>query len=156
VEARIAPATGAEDVEIVRTLFHEYAATLEIDLEYQGFAAECASLPDVYAPPGGALLLVWVDASPAGCVGVRPLREGICEMKRLYVRPAYRGRRLGALLAGAAVRAARELGYRELWLDTLPTMLGAHKLYESQGFREIAPYGSAAPGSRFYGVRLVT
>lgn len=146
---------SSEDLAIIRTLFHEYARSLEIDLEYQGFTAEVNGLPGAYGPPFGALLLARHDDGLAGCVALRRLDEDVCEMKRLYVRPQHRGSGLGALLVRSAIDAGRGLGYREMWLDTLPSMLGAHRLYESLGFREIAPYGeSFAPGSRFYGIRL--
>lgn len=152
---RIAPVSGAEEVETARELFLEYAASLPVELEYQGFSSELAELEARYSPPGGALLLAWAGADPTGCVAVRPLHGRTCEMKRLYVRPAHRGSGLGPLLVRAAIRAARELGYEEMWLDTLPTMTDAHRLYEKLGFREIPPYGSAVPGSRFYGLRLL-
>jgi putative acetyltransferase len=152
----IAPVTGAEDLAAVRALFHEYAQSLESHLEYQDFSAEVASLPGAYSPPDGALLLARRGGSAAGCVAVRRLGEQLCEMKRLYVRPPHRGSGAGAQLVRSALESARDLGYHELWLDTLPTMGDAHKLYVRLGFREIAPYGSNfAPGSRFYGFRLV-
>jgi len=152
----IAPVTS-EEIPVARALIVEYGASLEIDLSYQSFEDEIASLPGSYAPPGGQLLLARVEGEPAGCVAVRRLDAEHCEMKRLYVRPAYRGTGVGRLLAEAAIRHARELGYLEMRLDTLATMKGAHALYASLGFQEIAPYTqSYAPGSRFYGLRLVS
>ena len=151
----VAPINGPDELAVIRTLFHEYARSLEIDLEYQGFTAEVSGLPGAYAPPFGALLLARHDDGPAGCVALRRLREEVCEMKRLFVRPQHRGTGLGARLVQSAIETGRALGYAEMWLDTLPSMLGAHRLYESLGFHEIAPYGeSFAPGSRFYGIRL--
>ena len=153
---RIAPVSRAEEVEVVRGLFLEYAASLEIDLGYQGFAFEVAGLPGAYAPPDGSLLLAKADSSPAGCVGIRRLRDEVCEMKRLYVRSSHRGSGIGARLVEIAIETARKLRYQEMWLDTLTSMVDAHRLYRRLGFREIAPYGSVhAPGSRFYGLHLV-
>jgi GNAT superfamily N-acetyltransferase len=152
----VIPATSRENVEIVRGLFMEYASSLGLDLEYQGFSVELQTLPGAYQPPSGGLFLAWVNDSPAGCVAIRLLRAQICEMKRLYVRPAHRRAGLGPLLVQTAIDAARGYGYEEMWLDTLPTMVAAQRLHLRLGFREIPPYGSAAaPGTRFYGVRLV-
>ncbi len=140
-EARIAPA-GPEDLGAVRSLFAAYAASLPVDLAYQGFAAELAGLPGAYAPPAGALLLArGADRTPLGCVALRPMAEaGLAEMKRLFVAPAGRGRGLGRALAEAALAAAEARGYREMRLDSLPTMATAIALYRMLGFREIAPY----------------
>jgi len=126
----------ADDVELVRTLFREYADSLEVDLSFQGFEEELAALPGGY----DALLVAAVDGEPAGCVGVRPLEDGICEMKRLYLRPAARGTGAGRALAQAAIARARELGYGRMRLDTLPSMTQARELYRSLGFVEIEPY----------------
>jgi ribosomal protein S18 acetylase RimI-like enzyme len=142
-------------VEIARSLFREYAQAIGTDLEYQGFAAELRALPAPYVPPHGALLLAEAGCDVAGCAGLRPLQAGIGEMKRLYVRPAYRGSGLGRLLVEAVLEAARVAGYRELRLDTLPSMGAAQALYERLGFREIAPYGkNPLPGTRFYALKL--
>jgi putative acetyltransferase len=152
----LAPASGPGGLSTVRALFLEYAESLGVDLEYQGFAAEVANLPGPYAPPSGMLLLARREGSAVGCVALRRLEETVCEMKRLYVRPVARGAGIGALLVQAVIQGARDLGYREMWLDTLPTMVDAHRLYVRLGFREIPPYGpSFAPGSRFYGLRLM-
>jgi putative acetyltransferase len=153
---RISPVTAAEELATVRALFHEYAQSLAVDLEYQGFSAEVANLPGAYSPPGGALLLARTDTLAAGCVAVRRLGDHLCEMKRLYVRPPNRGSGVGLLLVQSAINTARDLGYHEMWLDTLPTMVDAHRLYLRLGFHEIAPYSeNFVPGSRFYGLRLV-
>ena len=137
---RIRAATGPDEVEIVRGLFVEYATGLGIDLGFQGFPEELATLPGAYAAPDGALLLAWVDGVPAGCVGIRRLAADTCELKRLFVRPAYRGRGLARDLSIAALAEARTRGYSRIRLDTLPTMVEAQALYLALGFREIAPY----------------
>jgi ribosomal protein S18 acetylase RimI-like enzyme len=138
----ILAASTSEDLAAVTRLFREYAASLDVDLGYQDFEGEVAGLPGKYAPPRGALLLARLaDGTPAGCVALRPLdSDGCCEMKRLYVAPG--GRRIGlgrALVEGATAHAAR-MGYRQIWLDTLPSMTEAQALYRSSGFTEMAPY----------------
>jgi putative acetyltransferase len=136
---RILPARD-ETIGVARELFREYAASLGFDLEFQGFSKELATLPGSYAPPLGQLLLAWEREEAAGCVALRPIDPAICEMKRLYVRPAYRGRGLGRRLAERIVREARDAGYGTMRLDTLPAMAGARALYHTLGFRPIPPY----------------
>lgn len=137
--------TDARDLGAVRELFLEYAGTLDFDLCFQSFDAELAGLPGSYAPPGGTLLLARVDGAAAGCIGVRPLDAQRCEMKRLYVRPQYRDRRLGRQLVEQAIVFARGAGYRSMVLDTLPQMAAALKLYRDRGFRPCAPYYDNTP-----------
>ena len=138
----IAPARTASDIDAARALFATYAASLGVDLAYQRFADELASLPGRYTPPAGALLLARDAAGqPLGCVALRAMADdGCCEMKRLYVTPAARGTGLGRALVEAAIAAARRIGYREMRLDSLPSMHAAIALYERRGFRRIAPY----------------
>ena len=136
----IRPATSAEEVETARILFREYADGLGVDLAFQNFDEELATLPGGYAPPDGRLLLAWAGNEAAGCVALRRFAEGIGEMKRLYVRPAWRGTGLGRTLVEAVIAEARAIGYATLRLDTLPEMVAAQRLYRALGFREIAAY----------------
>jgi ribosomal protein S18 acetylase RimI-like enzyme len=127
-----------------RAIFREYALQLGVDLCFQGFEAELASLPGQYAAPAGALLLARVDGQVAGCGGMRPLPEvdypDACEMKRLYVRPAFRGHGLGRLIAQALMDHALQAGYSTMLLDTLDEMEAARGLYQTLGFVEVPPY----------------
>ncbi len=138
------PAETAADLALASTLFREYVASLGVDLAFQNFDAEIASLPGAYAPPAGRLLLAFVGGEPAACGAFRPVANaahaGACEMKRLYVRPAFRRYGLGRLLANALLDAARAAGHQAMLLDTLGSMAAAQKLYASLGFEEIAPY----------------
>jgi ribosomal protein S18 acetylase RimI-like enzyme len=124
----------------VRTLFREYAASLDIDLTFQHFDHELRSLPGEYAPPGGDVLLAWVGSKIAGCVAMRPLTATICEMKRLYVRPPFRAQGVGRKLAQSIIDRATRSGYQAMRLDTLSSMQPANRLYRDLGFKPIAPY----------------
>jgi putative acetyltransferase len=137
---QIRQASSPSDLATARTLFQEYADDLGVDLCFQGFAEELAQLPGSYAPPHGRLLIAWVDDFAAGCVALRQFSESICEMKRLFVRPAFRGRGIGKKLVDAIIREANEIGYTTMCLDTLPTLTAATQLYESVGFVRRAPY----------------
>ena len=138
--AQIITASTPALVAEARRLFEEYAAELNIDLCFQNFEEELATLPGKYAPPKGRLLLARQEDELTGCVGLRPLDEGISEMKRLYVRPAFRGSGIGKLLATEIITQARKIGYRSMRLDTLASMKPAIALYESLGFRQIPAY----------------
>jgi putative acetyltransferase len=137
----IVEVTSQEDVEQVRTLFTEYRAELVVEPCFQSFDHEIASLPGSYAPPGGKLLLAKVVGQPVGCIGLRPFpSDGACEMKRLYVRPPFRGDKVGRQLAERIVEEARELGYRSMRLDSHPdSMAAAIRMYRKLGFREVSP-----------------
>ena len=132
------------DFDAVREIFREYAASLDVDLAFQDFEQELAALPGDYATPRGALLLARVDGQVAGCCALRPLDTAdypnASEMKRLYVRPTYRGLGLGRQLAAAILDAARVSGYDHVLLDTLDDMEAARALYEDLGFEEVPPY----------------
>ena len=136
----VSEAAAAADFAVGRALFEEYAAQLKIDLCFQGFAAELDQLAQIYAPPSGSLLLARRGDRPVGCGAIRRLSGQSCEMKRLYLRPADRGAKLGRVIAEALLARGRALGYTSVRLDTLAEMIPARALYRSLGFREIAPY----------------
>lgn len=138
---KIIPAQAAGDIEAVRELFCAYERLLGVDLCFQNFAEELATLPGRYAPPRGRLLLALDEQQyAAGCVALRPLDDRTCEMKRLFVRPAYRGQGLGRILAMHVVNEASTLGYAVMRLDTLEELESAMRLYASLGFQRCAPY----------------
>ncbi|MBN1795247.1 MAG: GNAT family N-acetyltransferase [Sedimentisphaerales bacterium] len=137
---KIIPVETDEDLEIIRDLFVEYADSLDFDLCFQNFQEELANLPGNYAPPEGCLLLAKYKGQPAGCVALRKLSDDICEGKRLYVRPEFRGLEIGRKLTEAVIAEARKIGYSSMRGDTINTMTTALSLYESLGFKEIQPY----------------
>jgi putative acetyltransferase len=139
--SEIVPATTPEQIEQVRNLFAEYRVQLSVEYCFRAFDAEIAGLPGAYSPPKGMLLLATVIAQPVGCVGLRPFPlEGTCEMKRLYVRPAFRGGKLGKTLVERLLLEAQRLGYSSMRLDSHPpTMQAAVEMYRKLGFREVRP-----------------
>jgi putative acetyltransferase len=148
--------TAREEMGMVRLLFREYADFLGFDLCFQGFEQELAELPGRYAPPSGRLLLATARDELAGCVALKKLGDGVCEMKRLFVRSRHRGIGLGRTLAEQIIREAKRLGYEAIRLDTVPSVMGsAVALYRSLGFRGIpAYYFNPVPGALFMELRL--
>ena len=137
---KILSADTEELIAKARGLFLEYAASLGFDLGFQEFEKEMADFPDEYSSPRGCLLLAFYDDELAGCVALRDLSNGICEMKRLYVRPAFRGLKVGKALAEGIIEAGKDLGYTRMRLDTVPYMKEAISVYRSLGFKEIDSY----------------
>jgi GNAT superfamily N-acetyltransferase len=152
----ISQVESTKDIEAARKLFQEYAAWLEIDLCFQNFDQELAELPGEYAPPNGRLLLAFDSEQLAGCVALRKISEGVCEMKRLFLRPEFRGRGLGRRLVDEIIAEAKEIGCQTMRLDTLPPKMDdAIALYRSLGFREIeAYYNNPVPGAIFMELKL--
>ena len=154
-DLRIVEAATRDEYAVGRELFEEYARAIDVDLCFQNFTAELDRLTVMYAPPAGALLLAKAGNDVAGCVGLRKFRDDICEMKRLYVRPAFRGRHLGRRMAEEIARRAGELGYRTLVLDTLGTMEAAQRLYVSMGFTPATSYYvNPLPNVKYYSLDL--
>ncbi len=152
---RALSANDTTAIDHVRQFFRNYAAWLGVDLCFQNFEAEMASLPGAYAQPDGRLFYAERDGQPAGCVGIRPFSRGLCELKRLYVEPSQRSSGIGRALTMAAIKAAKEIGYRKLLLDTLPTMRVAVKLYRELGFKETpAYYQTPLEGTMFLALDL--
>jgi GNAT superfamily N-acetyltransferase len=154
----IFPASSDTHLAQARTLFEDYAASLGFSLCFQNFDQELKSLPGKYAPPDGRLLLAVADDDLAGCVALRKLEDGVCEMKRLFVRPAYRSHGLGRVLVETIIDEARTLGYTHMRLDTLPGLMDkAIALYRSFGFSEIGPYcENPVESAKFMELELLT
>lgn len=144
-----------DHVAQARALFREYADTRKGDPALEGFPEEITALPGNYAPPDGNIILAYHNGKAAGCVAVRKLDEHICEMKRLYVSPMFRGKGVGRYLVEAILKQARLLGYARMRLDTIPGMQSAQMLYESMGFSEIPAYrNNPNTGTKYYEVEL--
>ncbi len=153
----IVTAVTPDQLAAIRDLFREYARSLGVDLGFQGFEAELAGLPGKYGAPEGALLLALEGQTACGCVALRPLAPGVCEMKRLYVRPGFRGRGLGSALAETILQEGAARGYAVMRLDTLSGLTEAIRLYERLGFRRTgAYYDNPLPGVSYWEIDLNT
>jgi putative acetyltransferase len=152
---RITEARWPDDHAIVEELFREYVASLAEDISFQDVDDELASLPGKYARPGGVVLIARDGNEAAGAIAYRMAEPGVCEMKRLYLRPAFRGRGLGRELANELIEHARSQGYRTMLLDTLASMSSARALYRDLGFAPVAPYyDNPLPGVMYMGLEL--
>ena len=152
---KIFEANTNEFIEKTKELIREYAQSLEFDLGFQDFDKEMENFPGQYALPGGCLYVALDENQPIGCVALRDLGHGICEMKRLYVKPFFRGQKVGKLLAEVVIKAARDMGYDFMRLDTIPSMKHANMLYNALGFEQIAPYRfNPLDGATFFELNL--
>jgi GNAT superfamily N-acetyltransferase len=152
---RLIRAEMPEHWQGARLLFEEYAASLDFELNFQSFDQELEALPGDYGPPHGCLLLAHHEGAVVGCVASRKIDDGVCEMKRLYVRPDHRAQGLGRLLVEGIIAEARRQGYGRMRLDTVPSMEAARALYASFGFRPIEPYRhNPIPGAAFMELAL--
>lgn len=148
-------ASEEKDYSDARVLIEEYVVSLGFDLHFQDFEREMSSFPGAYAPPRGCILLADVCGIRIGCVAVRPFSDGVCEMKRLYVRPSSRGRGVGRALVEAGIEAACAAGFGQMRLDTLSSMAAANALYGALGFREIDAYRhNPMEGARYFELDL--
>jgi putative acetyltransferase len=151
----IVHATSPEHIAQVRALFREYQDSLDVDLGFQNFPDELARLPGAYAPPSGRLLLCTLEKVPQGCVALQAIDRERCEMKRLYVRPGQRGLGLGQRLIACLLAEARAIGYRRIYLDTLPSMTRAAAMYTALGFTDVPAYRhNPVPGTRYMALDL--
>jgi ribosomal protein S18 acetylase RimI-like enzyme len=151
MKIEIVLAETPDEIEQAQKLFREYEEWLGLKLCFQNFDEEVAALPGKYAPPDGRLFLVFVDGKLAGCIALRKLEDGVCEMKRLFVREDFRGRNIGNILIEKVIEKAKSIGYKKMRLDTYPPkMAKAVRLYESHGFREIPPYYYNPYGEALY------
>lgn len=149
------PARLPDELPVIKELFQEYAESLSFDLDFQDFREELETLPGKYGAPKGYILVAEENGETVGCVAVRPLSSEICEMKRLYVKPAHRGRRLGRDLAVAIIEEAKRLGYRAMRLDTDVSMKEASTLYRALGFQPIEAYCyNPLPGAMYFELKL--
>ena len=154
---QIVPVTTAEQLAQVRALFEEYWTSFGFTPCFQNFSSELVSLPGAYVPPGGRLALAMVDLQPAGCVSLKSLDPARGEFKRLYVRPQYRGMKIGRELLAWIVAEAKAVGYRELVCDTMPVMADALAMYERAGFERTEPYSAhPTPGAIFLRLALAS
>lgn len=150
MEINIIQAKTRKQIKDAKALFLEYAQSLDFNLSFQDFYKELASLPGDYSPPKGRLLITMKENRAAGCVALREFEGNICEMKRLYVRPEFRGFRIGKLLAERIIEEAKSIGYKKMYLDTVPSMKEAIQLYKNLRFKEIKPYRfNPQPGAIF-------
>jgi len=140
ISVRLALANSQEQVKLIHEQFLEYAKSLNFDLCFQGFDKELAGLPGEYAPPDGCLILAYCNEKVAGCVGLRKVADGVCEMKRLWVRPGFRGKKIGRRLADDIISIVRKSGYHTMKLDTIDSMTEAINMYKSMGFSETSAY----------------
>ena len=154
--AELVWASSPQQIEATRRLFQEYGASLGFSLCFQSFEEELAELPGKYAPPDGRLILARVGDEYVGCVALRKLSSDTCEMKRLYVQPTMRGKKIGELLADAIINEARQIGYQRMVLDTVPSVMGrAVEMYRARGFKEIGPYtNNPVSGAIFLQLKL--
>lgn len=151
----IVDAGAKEYLTFVKELFLEYAKSLPFDLDFQNFDEEISHLPGEYSAPDGVILIASVGEKPAGCVALRKLEAGVCEMKRLYVKPEFRGKGIGRALAEKIIAQARESGYKKMRLDTVNSMTEAIALYRSFGFKEIPQYRvNPLPDAMFFELDL--
>jgi putative acetyltransferase len=151
----ILSAETGKNLKLVRTLFKEYAESLDFDLDFQDFREELNNLPGQYASPSGRLLIAMYGDKPAGCIALRKLNRGVCEMKRLYIKPQFRGLGIGRALTEAIIDEAKRIQYARMRLDTVPSMKEARALYVSLGFKEIKPYRyNPIEGSQFMELSL--
>ena len=153
--AEISRAVIPREITVIKDLFQEYAESLNFDLDFQDFGEELETLPGKYAPPLGSLLVAKENGETVGCVAVRPLGSEICEMKRLYVKPAHRGKKVGRELAVAIIEEAKRLGYKAMRLDTVEAMKEASALYRALGFQQIDAYTyNPLPGAMYFELKL--
>jgi ribosomal protein S18 acetylase RimI-like enzyme len=152
---KIVEANTKEFIEKAKELIREYAQSLEFDLGFQDFDKEMENFPGQYASPRGCLYIALNLNDPIGCAALRDLGQGVCEMKRLYVKPAFRGQKIGNLLAEMVIKAAKDMGYNYMRLDTIPSMKHANMLYDALGFKKIPPYRfNPIEGATFFELNL--